>query len=147
MHPDDPLRGGDGRRDLGDGQRRRVRREDRVASDDALELAKEIELRAELLDDRLDDEVTVREVVERRRERERRERVVPLLRRHLGLVDLPAEEVRDPLVRPAAELVGHLAPDRLVARLDRELGDTGPHGAETDDADATDLGDAHRGRS
>ena len=50
------------RRDLRDGERRRVRREDRVGANDSLELSEELELRAEVLDDRLDDQIAVGEV-------------------------------------------------------------------------------------
>ena len=130
----------DGGGDLRHRQRRRVRREDRVRADDPLELGEELELRVELLDDRLDHEVAVREVGELGRQRratpsaDSRSSAVIVL-----LVDLALEEVRDPLARLRAELVRDLAADGLVAGLDGQLRDPGAHGAETDDADSTDL--------
>jgi hypothetical protein len=62
VHADDAARCRDGCGDLRHGQRRRVRREDRVRPDDALQLGEELELGAEVLHDRLDDEVAVGEV-------------------------------------------------------------------------------------
>ena len=70
-------------------------------------------------------------------------RCLALGSRHPLLVDLPLEEVCDPLVRGVAELVRHLAADRLVACFDRQLRDSGAHGAESHDTDATDLRDGH----
>ena len=60
VHADDPLRRGDGGGDLGDRERRRVGREDRVRTHDPLELGEERVLGVEILDDRLDHEVAVR---------------------------------------------------------------------------------------
>ena len=105
--------------------------------------AKSSSFGAEILDDRLDDEIAVGEVGEIGRQRERRERRLALVRGHLLLVDLALEEVRDPLARRRAELVRHLAADRLVAGLDRQLRDPGAHRAEADDADAPDLRSGH----
>jgi hypothetical protein len=101
----------------------------------------------QLLDDRLDDEVAAREVGERRRRREARERGLPLLRRHPLLIHLPLEEVGDARGRRVSELVGHLAPDDLVTGLDGQLRDPAAHGAQADHADRADLGSAHRARS
>jgi hypothetical protein len=55
--------------------------------------------------------------------------------------------VRDALARALAELCRHLAPDDVVAGLDRELGDAGAHGAESDHADRADLASGHDARS
>ncbi len=143
MHADDPLGSGDCGCDLGDGERRRVGRQNRIRSDDPFELREERVLGVELLDDRLDDEVTVRQRGKLRVERKSLERRLALVGGHPLLVDLPLEEVRDPIPSLLAELVGHLATDGLVARFDRQLRDTGTHGAEADDADRADLGSAH----
>jgi hypothetical protein len=47
--------------------------------------------------------------------------------------------VIDPLACLLPELGADLAPDHLQPGLKADLRDPGPHGAETDDADATDL--------
>ena len=105
-----------------------------------LELGEQLELGLEILDDRLDHEVAVGEVGEVGRDAQPPERDVPLLCRHLLLVDLALEEVRDPVPRARrAELVRDLPADGLVARLDRQLRDAGTHGSEADDADRLDL--------
>ena len=62
VHPDDPCGYRRRRGDLGHGERRGVRREHRVGRAGPLELGEELLLRRELLDDRLDDDVAVREV-------------------------------------------------------------------------------------
>ena len=131
MHADDALRRGRRGRDLGDGERGRVRGEHRVGAADALELREQLLLRREFLDDRLDDEVAVGEVGELRRRREQRE----VERLQLPLLDLARQEVPDALARLLAEVGGHLAPDRVDACLDAELRDARAHGSQSDDAD------------
>ena len=143
--PDDALGRRDGRGDLRHRERGRVRRENRVRPHDPLELTEELQLRAEILHDRLDDEVAVGEVRELRREREQIERRRALCRAHALLVHLALEEVRDPLVRVRPELARDLAPDSLVAGLDRQLRDPGAHRPEAHDADSSDLRMGHRG--
>src|SRR4029453_19216185 len=112
-----------------------VRREDRVRSDDLLEVREERLLGTELFHDRLDDELALHKWAQIRGEREPAEGLVSLLSRHTLLVDLALEKVRDPLARRLPERVGDLSSDHLVARLDAELRDPGPHRAETDDAE------------
>ena len=129
--------------DLGHRQRRRVRRENRVGPDDPLEVTKELELGAEVFHDRLDHEIAVGEVGEVGRQRKRPERVFALDRPHLLLVDLALEKVRDAVSRLLCELDRHFATDGLEAGFDRQLRDTGAHGAEAHDADSTDLRDGH----
>ena len=126
-------------RDLGDGERRRVRREHRVRPADALELGEELLLRREILDDRLDHEVAVGEVGEVGRQREPADGGVARALLELPLLHLAREEVRDPVARALAELERDLAADRLDAGLDAELRDARAHRAEPDDADLLDL--------
>ena len=102
---------------------------------------------AEVLDDRLDDEIAVGQVGEVGRQGERRERRLADGLRHLLLVDLALEEVSDPVLRLRAELVRDLAADGLVSGFDRELRDPCAHRAKPDDADTSDLGSGHDGRS
>ena len=64
-------------------------------------------------------------------------------RGHSLLVDLPLQEVRDPVSRSGAELVRHLTANGLVAGFDRQLRDPGAHGAKAHDADSTDLRHGH----
>ena len=85
VHADDPLgpcrRGGD----LGDGERRGVRREHGVGPADPVELGEELALRLQLLDDRLDHEVAVGEVVELGGQGQPADRLVPRRLRRAGL--------------------------------------------------------------
>ena len=143
MHTDHTLRRRDARRDLGNRERRRIRGEDRVGPHDSLQCGEELELRAEVLDDRFDDKIAVGEVGEIRGEREPLERSLALGRGHPLLIDLPLKEVRDPVARGETDVLRHLAADGLVAGFDRQLRDPSAHGAEANDADSTDLRDGH----
>src|SRR5262249_25610112 len=106
-----------------------------------------LELRAELLDDRLDHEVAMGEIGEVGGQRQLSERGLPLVRRLKILVDLALEKVRDPAACSLAELIRDLATDSLVARFHRKLSDPGTHGAEPNNSDALDLRVRHDGRS
>ena len=87
VHADDAL-GMLGRLgDRVDRDRGRVRGENCVRPDDAVELGEDLALRLELLDDRLDHEVALREVGELGREAQPPERRVTLLGRGLALLD------------------------------------------------------------
>ncbi len=139
VHADDALGPGRGGRDLGHRERRCVGRKNRVGAAEPIEVCEEGTLGLELLHDRLDDEIAVRERLEVRRDREASGRRVPFSLFELALLDLAGEEMADPVCRRVAELDGHLAPDRVVAGLDRELRYPGSHGAEADHADRADL--------
>ena len=139
VHADDALGPGRRGRDLGHRERRGVGREDRVGPADPVELGEELALRLELLDDRLDHEVAVGERLELGRRRQPRNGRVAIGLLELALLDLAREEVPDPAGRRLAELGRHLAADRVVAGLDRELRDAAAHGAEADHADRADL--------
>ena len=114
---------------------------------DALELGEERELRVEILDDRLDHEVTVGERGELDRQRQPFERGPVVTRGQLPFVDLPLQVVRDPILCLLPQFTRDLAADHLVAGLDRELRDAGPHSAEPDDADPLDVRGHHDARS
>ena len=137
-------RSGFGRRrgDLGHGERGRVGREHGVGAADPVELREELLLRRELLDDRLDHEVAVREVGQLGRERESSDRLVARGLLELPLLDLAREEVADPVARLLGELHADLAADRVEAGFDAELRDPGAHRAEPDHADFPDLATA-----
>ena len=139
VHADDALRPARRARDLGHGERRRVRGEHGVRPRDPVELGEELLLRPELLDDRLDHEVAVGELADVRGQRQPPDRGVACTRLELALLDLPREEVRDALVRLLPQLGRDLAPDRLDAGLDAELRDARAHGAEADHADFAHL--------
>ena len=144
VHADDALRPRRGGRDLGDGERRGVRREHGVGPADPVELGEELPLRLELLDDRLDHEVAVGEVVELGRQRQPPDRRVARALLQLPLLDLAREEVRDPAARLLGQLERDLAADGVHARLDAELRDPGAHRAQPDDPDLSDLGHGAR---
>ncbi len=109
--------------------------------------AKNVLLRAELLDDRLDHEIALGEVGEIGGEPHTAERSLARLRGHLLLVHLALEEVRDLVAGFIAQIRGDLAADGLVACFDRQLCNPCAHRAETDHADAADLGNRHAARS
>ncbi len=139
MHPDHALGPRRRGRDLGDGERRGVRRENGIGPADPVELGEELALRLQLLDDRLDHEVAVRKVVELGRQREPPDRLVARALLQLALLDLAREEVRDPAVRLLGQLERHLPADGVHACLDAELRDPGAHRAQPDDTDFSDL--------
>ncbi len=135
MHPHHALGPCRRRGDLGHRQRRRVRGEDRIGTADPVQIREESELRLELFDDRLDHEVAVCERLELGDRRETTHGGVALVPGYQALVDLAAEELRDARGSSGAELGRDLPSDRLVARLDRELGDPRAHRTEADHAD------------
>ena len=135
VHADDALRPRRRRGDLGHREGRRIGGEDRVGAADPVQVREERALRLDLLDDRLDDEVAPRERVEIGGRRETTDRRIALVLRHLALLDLAAEELPDARGSCGAEIGCDLAPDRLVAGFDGELGDPGSHRPETDHAD------------
>jgi hypothetical protein len=139
VHADHALRRRRGRGDLRHRQRRRVRRQHRVGSADALELGEESLLGGELLDDRLDHEVASSDVGEIRREREAGKRVVARFLFQLALLDLAGEEMRDPVAGPLGKLERDFTADRLDARLRAQLRDAGSHRAQPDHADTANL--------
>ena len=129
-----------GRRgDLGHGEGRGVRREDRVRRDDPLELAEELALDTEILERGLDHELARARSASSVDERQPPERRVLVLLRQPPLLDAAREVVVDPLTRPLAELGADLAADDLEPGLQADLCDPGAHGAEADHADASDL--------
>ena len=139
VHADDALRFRARRRDLGHGQRRRVRREHDVVADEAVELGEQLLLRLELLDDRLDHEIAVGEIRHVRGERQPRDRRVAVALLESALLHLAREEVADPFAGALAELGGHLPADGLHSGLDAELRDPCAHRSEPDDADLANL--------
>ena len=132
--------------DLGHGQRRGVRREDRIGSDDRLELPEELVLDRELFERGFDHDVTAGEIGQLVRQREPRDCGVPRVRRERPLLDLARQEVRDPVARLLGACDLDLAADRCEFGLDRELCDAGAHRAEADHADRADLS-CHGARS
>ena len=88
-------------------------------------------------------EIAVGEVGEVGGQRQPLQSLLSFGRGHSLLVDLPLQEVRDPVARGGAELVRHLTAYGLVAGFDRQLRDPGAHGTEAHDADSTDLRHGH----
>ena len=131
MHPDHAL-GSRGRpRNLGDREGRGVRGQNRVGTADLLQLAEQLPLGVELLDDGLDHDVAVSETGDLGRQRQQPD----LEGVDLPLLNLAREEVLDPAACGLPQLVGHLAPDGLEPRLHRELRDARAHRSQTDDSD------------
>ena len=125
--------------DLGHRQRRRVGGEDGVRVADLVQLGEHRLLEVQSFRDRLDDELDVGEVGQRRRGRDPAEQLVPL-----GLGQLAA---RDRTCRGVLE-VGAAPRDRRLVNLDahdvepgsrEHLGDARAHRAEADHADLAEL--------
>jgi hypothetical protein len=139
VHADDAFPAARCVRDLRDGERRGVRREDRVGLDDLLQLAEELPFDAEVLEGGLDHELARAEVGEVGHEREPSERRVLVVLRQAAFLDASREVMVDPLARLLSELGSDLAADYVEPGLQANLRDPGAHGAEADHADATDL--------
>ena len=144
MEAEEAPRAGGRFRDGGDGQRARVRREDRGRGGRVVEGPENGPLRLEILERRLDDDLRIRggEVVERRRVREPLE---PALDPGLGRVGVEVEARGAPR-QPGAD-AGPPALDggrvdiveaHMVAGLECELGDPRAHRPGADDTDDTD---------
>ena len=115
--------------DLGDRQRRGVGGEDRVLRADLVELAEQLALDGELLEHRLDDEIGVGQVVERRRARQPPHHGVLV-----GGLILPrsTDLAKKPSVCFSARssaCLGHVVADGPEAGARRDDGDAGAHGA------------------
>ena len=135
MHSHDPARMGEARGELGDRQRRRVRRQDAFGRHDVLEPREELALRRGVLDDRLDDELRDARVGQCDDARDSRDRGV-------GVALL-----EPPLGHELAECVGDRIPARicgaetrvmqlhLVARDSGDLRDPCTHCAGADHGD------------
>ena len=143
VHPDRAFRQLQHRRDLGHGQRRRVRREDRLVGDDVLERPEELVLDGELFERSLDHELAAGELRQVGRQTKPVERRVARVGVQLPLVDLAREEVSDPYARGLAGIGVQLVPDRREACLDRELGDARAHRPEADDPDRPNAARRH----
>ena len=139
VHADDALGRARRRGDLGDRQRRGVRREDGVGGDDQVEPAEDLLLEVELLGHGLDDELAVRERGEVRGVGD-----VPVQGVMGGLVDLAAVEcapgrLREEGPSPLDGLVGDVHRDDVDPVAREHLHDAGTHGAQSDDADLGEL--------
>jgi hypothetical protein len=140
VHPDEALRPFRRRREARDRDRRRVGGQDAAGFHDAVEPPEELLLDGLVLDDRLDDEIRVRERREVRGGRDAVEGSVARLRRDLALLDLPAEVLLDRLQALLHDLLGHVEEDHVPAGQRRDVRDSRPHLPGADDAD---LLDAH----
>ncbi len=139
VHADHVPRPGRGAGAGDDGQRGGGRREHRAGPADLVERPEHLLLDRQLLGDRLDGEVRVREGVQGRRRRDRGQRRVPRRGAQPPLVDRAAERLRDPRLRRLGLLRGTGHERDGVAGLGEDLGDAGGHGARADDADGAHL--------
>jgi hypothetical protein len=135
VHPDRALRAFEHGCDLGDRERRRVRREHRAVAHDRFEGAKELVLDGEILERRFDHDVAIGEIRELGRQAEARHRCVARTLLERPLLDLARQEMRDAIASAFAARGLDLAADRVEPRLDRELRNPGAHRPEPDDAD------------
>ena len=136
VHADDALRMLEVGAHLGDGERRRVRREDALGRDDALELGEDLLLHRHLLEDRFEHEVAAREDVplgaagDERAEEARLAFAEPSAAHELG------ELVRDPRDRVVDLLLGEVAQhDRNLEAAQEEERELPRHEPGADDAD------------
>src|SRR5207244_578375 len=128
-----------GRSEVADGQRRGVGGEDRLVLHDVVETHEEVPLDRELLHDRLDQQVDVREVVEMGRPAEPLEERAMVGRAQLAALDVLLELL---LHAPALRVEAawrRLGEDGLEAGAGRRLRDAESHLSGTEDADFADL--------
>ena len=144
VHAEDALRVLRRFRDLGHGEGRRVRGQDRIRPSQAVQLAEHLALEVELLQHGLDHEVAVGEIRELGRQAQPGQRRVPLSLRQAAFLDTTGEIALDRRASPLTELGAHLVSDRLETSLNADLRDSGAHRAEADHAHLADL---HGGRS
>ena len=127
------------RRNRGDRQRRRIRRQNAALADHRFEVAKEFALDLELFDDRLDHDVAIRQIARLTGRVNAGEGVM-----RIGFLDLA-------FCRELVQCVGKIVAgggDRLRVRVEethgesaerRDLRDAAPHRAAADDADCLNL--------
>src|SRR6266508_1397897 len=139
VHADDTLRMFGCFGDLGNGQRRGVRGENRVRACQTIELGKDLALELELFEHRLDDEVALGEIAERGGELEAAERRIAICHGQSALLDGARQITLDRRASALPELVAHLATDRVESRLDAHLRDAGAHRPEADDPDLANI--------
>ncbi len=122
-----------------DGERARVRREDRVLCTDRVELHEEIPLRIQSLDDRLDDDISIRERAQLSREGEACPGSIPLSPRGLLPLDGPVERLPNPSLSSFEQLLIQLANHDFEPTSRRHLRHTTPHQAAAYDTHLPDL--------
>ncbi len=133
MHSDNAIRSIRDRGDLGDRDRRGVRCEYRLVFSQLVEFREEILLRLEVLDDRFNDEIRIRDRFEIDHGIDSRERFVHFLLRELLLVDTSLQVLRDRRHRAVQVLLFHVHQSDVEVRESRHVGDSVPHRAATDD--------------
>jgi len=127
-------RGGDGR----DRERRGVAREDDPVVDDLIQLGEHLAFHLEVLDDRLDHEVGLREVPERRRPTDPLADRLRLLFEPIARCE-PVQAVLDGVEAAIDVVPFDVAHDHLIAGGGRGRGDPVAHRARPDNADDVDI--------
>ena len=122
-------------RQLDDGQRRRIRREHRMRSADAVELGEQLLLRLEVLDDRFDDEIAFCEPVEVGDRDDARQRRLACFCGELALLHLLGERALEPGQRRIGRRLGAAPECDVIARLGGHFGDARSHDSGSDDPD------------
>ena len=108
-------------------------------SDDPVEGREELFLRADLLDDRLDDQIARGKLRHIGHRPEAGQRGVHLGPGHPLLLDVSPEVLLDRGSPALGKSIVDLSPDDVEAGLDAHLCDSGPHRSEADDTDGADL--------
>ena len=93
----------------------------------------------EILVDCFNHEVALRKVGELGRGREATDGRFTLFTAHAALLDRAAEPAVDGIPCAPTHILRDLISDDVQSSLDADLGDTGSHRAQTDDADSPDL--------
>src|SRR6266516_2591592 len=130
------LRGGG---HLGDREARRVGRKDRRRTAQAVQLLEEGVLEAQILGNRLDDDVHALQVGDGRREGQALERCVARGGIELALLHELGERLFDPRATSVEQLFRDVADDRVVAGGRRHLRDAAPHQPASQHSNALDL--------
>ena len=139
VHADHATRARVGRRDLGDRERRGVGGQDGVLGDDPVELLEDLLLDLQRLHDRLDDEVGVLELLDRRGEADPVVQRLRLVLAELAARDRAGGGVLEVLTAAGDAVVVDLHADDGVAVAGEHLRDPGTHGAQSDNADGLEV--------
>jgi hypothetical protein len=136
VHADHLLGAPGARRDLGDGDRARVRREDRPVAGEAVEVGEDLELEVAVLGRGLDHERRVGRRAEVGARREAAERGVAGGAVEGALLHLPLQVLLDGLAAAGERGVADVEHGHVEAALGEDVGDAVPHLAGADDGDA-----------
>ena len=139
MQTHDLVRARRRRSERGDRDGRGVGREDRVGTDDTIQLAEDRDLGVAIFRRGLDDQLNVGEGRDVGRPPDPLDERVALLVMELSPLDRTSGRSIDPVASARKQLFGRLQHDDLDPDTGEDLGDTGTHETETHHTDPVDV--------